>query len=164
VAPFYGPRCRLYFGCTRLQSVSWISKRFIDRLIDWLVGWWTCRHEVRVWLDVRRCYSCRGGLLTRQELLRRTHAHQRTPAHHRRLIERAHSRRNARNATDATVTHATIIRFIRMIRVIFLNHTCVMPFILAEHIPGVENVRIIDIYQRYKLSDTKCALTWRHIV
>jgi len=34
-----------------------------------------------------------------------------------------------------------------------------MPLIVARHIPHVENVRIIEIYQRYKLSDTKYALT-----
>jgi len=30
--------------------------------------------------------------------------------------------------------------------------------ILTRHIPNGENVRIVEIYQRYKLSDTKYAL------
>ena len=34
-----------------------------------------------------------------------------------------------------------------------------MPLILARHIPEIENVRIIDMYQRYKLSCVKYALT-----
>ena len=34
-----------------------------------------------------------------------------------------------------------------------------LPLILAMHIPDVENVRILGIYQRYKLSDNKYALT-----
>jgi len=33
-----------------------------------------------------------------------------------------------------------------------------MPFILARHLPDIENVRFVEIYQRYKLSDTKYAI------
>jgi len=56
-------------------------------------------------------------------------------------------------------TYAAISRPHKLFSKIIERAPFRMPLILAKHIPDVENVRIIDIYQRYKLSDIKYALT-----